>query len=196
MERYYTYGVIKKMPVRPTREQTEKLRSVSASCIAAVRNGDGVLDGAIRPLKPGMRVVGPACTVYGRQGDTLMLQRVGDAAEPGDVIIADAGGCDALSVIGERLSYYICIVRKCAGIIVDGAYRDTDGVLDLQIPFFGRAADPKLFGAIGPGAINVPISCGGVAVHPGDLVVADDSGIVVIPFAEIDETIALLEEEA
>jgi regulator of RNase E activity RraA len=196
MERYYTYGRINGMPARPAKEQITRLKSIPASRIAAVLDGEGVLDGAIRPLSPGMRIIGPACTVYGRQGDTLMLQRVGDAAEPGDVIIADAGGCDALSVIGERLSYYICIVRKCAGIIIDGAYRDTDGILDLDIPFFGRKADPKLFGAIGPGAINVPISCGGVIVRPGDLIIGDDSGIVAIPFAKIEETISRLEEKA
>ncbi|MFR5931960.1 MAG: RraA family protein [Oscillospiraceae bacterium] len=194
MERYYLYGVINQEIERPDMEKAAILRDFSVSQLAKITEGKGLLDSSIHALSRGTKLFGPACTAFGRQGDTLMLQRIGDVAKPGDVIVADAAGSTSLSVIGERIGYYMYKIRKCAGIIIDGAFRDTAGLVDLGVPFFGRGADPKLFGAIGPGAINVTISCGGVVIHPGDLMIGDDDGIIAIPRLIIDDIVQEVEE--
>lgn len=189
MERYYLYGVINQEIQRPDMKKAAVLSGLRVNQIAKITEGKGLLNSGIRALTRGTKLFGPACTLFGRQGDTLMMQRVGDVAMPGDVIVADAGGATSLSVIGERIGYYMYHIRKCAGIIIDGAFRDTAGLIDLGVPFFGRGADPKLFGAIGPGAINVTISCGDVVIYPGDLMIGDDDGIIAIPRLKIYDVI-------
>ena len=195
-ERYVLYGVINEKIARPAPELVKKFSAFSVADILKATNGKGLMNHWLKPIKPGIKICGPAATLFGRQGDTLMLQRVGDVIEPGDVVVADVGGVSRLSVIGERIAYYICNIRKANGIIIDGTARDKHGLKELDIPMFNRGKyDAKLYGAIGPGAINVMIQCGGEIVNPGDLIVGDDDGVVVIPQGELQAVLEKIEGE-
>lgn len=127
------------------------------------------------------RLCNPACTVRVFPGDNLMVHKSLDVAKPGDVIVIAGGGGHANNA---ALGDILCTKakhREIAGFIVDGLIRDLQGIQELDFPVFARGSTP--IGPLhrGPGEINFPIACGGVVVHPGDLIVADAAGIVVVP---------------
>jgi RraA family protein len=126
------------------------------------------------------RVNGPACTVKVFPGDNLMVHKSLDVIEPGDVVIIDAGGSTLNAVLGDLVSTK-AKHRGAAGFVVDGLIRDLPGIRDLGLPVFARGTSP--IGPLhrGPGEINYPICCGGVVVNPGDLIVGDSMGVVVVP---------------
>lgn len=126
------------------------------------------------------RLCGPACTVRVFPGDNLMVHKSLDIAKPGDIVVIDARGTTTNAVLGD----IICTKarhRRIAGFIVDGLIRDLPEIIPLNFPVFARGTTP--IGPLhrGPGEINFPIQCGGVVVNPGDLIVADGAGIVVVP---------------
>jgi RraA family protein len=129
---------------------------------------------------PRHRLSGPACTVKVFPGDNLMVHKALDIARPGDVVVVDAGGSTMNAVLGDLISTK-ARHRGIAGFVVDGLVRDLPEIQSLDFPVFARGTTP--IGPLhrGPGEINFPICCGGVVVNPGDLVVADAAGIVIVP---------------
>jgi RraA family protein len=134
----------------------------------------------------GRRLIGPACTVKVYPGDNLMVHKALDIARPGDVVVIDAGGSIKNAVLGDTISMK-AKHRGIAGFIVDGYVRDLDGIREIGLPVYGRGE--TLIGPLhrGPGEINYPVCCGGVVVSPGDVVVADAGGIVIIPRQHLDQ---------
>ena len=129
---------------------------------------------------PDHRVVGPACTVKVYPGDNLMVHKSLDIAQPGDVVVIDAGASRMNAALGGLISTK-AQHRGIAAFIVDGFVRDLPEIVPLGFPVFARGTTP--IGPLhrGPGEINYPICCGGVVVNPGDIVVADGYGVVVVP---------------
>jgi RraA family protein len=126
------------------------------------------------------RLCGPVCTVKVFPGDNLMVHKSLDVARPGDVVVVDAGASSMNAVLGDLVATK-AKHRGIAGFIVDGLVRDLPAILPLDFPVFARGTTS--IGPLhrGPGEINYPICCGGIVVNPGDLVVADAAGIVIIP---------------
>jgi RraA family protein len=135
---------------------------------------------AIQCLTGQHTLCGPALTVKVFPGDNLMVHKALDVAEPGDIVVVDAGASTMNAVLGDLISTK-AKHRKIAGFIVDGLVRDLPDVIKLDFPVFARGATP--IGPLhrGPGEINYPICCGGVVVNPGDIIVADAAGVVVVP---------------
>jgi RraA family protein len=123
---------------------------------------------------------GPACTVKVFPGDNLMVHKSLDVARPGDVVVIDSGRSGSNAVLGDLISTK-ARHRQIAGFVVDGLIRDLPDILALDFPVFARGT--TAIGPLhrGPGEINYPICCGGVVINPGDVIVADGAGIVVIP---------------
>ena len=123
---------------------------------------------------------GPACTVKVFPGDNLMVHKALDVAMPGDIVVVDAYGTSTNAVLGDIISQK-AKHRGIAGFVIDGLVRDLPDILPLDLPVFARGT--TTLGPLhrGPGEINFPVSCGGVVVNPGDIVVADAAGIVVVP---------------
>lgn len=145
---------------------------------------------------PDLRLVGPACTVKVFPGDNLMVHKSLDIARPGDVIVIDAGGSPMNAVLGDLISTK-ARHRGVAGFIVDGLIRDLPAILALgDFPVFARGVTP--IGPLhrGPGEINHPICCGGIVVNPGDIVMGDLNGIVVVPRQIADDLLASLQAKA
>lgn len=126
------------------------------------------------------RLCGAACTVKVFPGDNLMVHKSLDIARPGDIVVIDAHGSSMNAVLGDLVSTK-ARHRGIAGFIVDGYVRDLPGIMELDFPVFARGTTS--IGPLhrGPGEINYPICCGGVVVNPGDVIVADAAGSVVIP---------------
>jgi 4-hydroxy-4-methyl-2-oxoglutarate aldolase len=183
MEKHSLHGRVETNFERAPKALIERLTKHETAKICDSMGGEGAMNYEIKPLENNMRVVGSALTVLTRPGDALYVQHAIDFTQPGDVIVIAASGYKDVCVIGERLGYYF--KRKGAvGIIVDGAVRDAEGMVKDAPPTFARATCIRIFGSIGPGAINVPVSAGGITVNPGDIITADRDGVVVIPRAD------------
>ena len=130
--------------------------------------------------------VGRALTIKTRSGDNLMLHKALNMAKPGDVIILSTDGGESYrSLIGEIMFTYLAS-RGAAGIIIDGTLRDIDAVRKMEMPIYATGTNPAGPYKEGPGEINVPISCGGISINPGDIIVMDEDGVIVIPLQEAE----------
>jgi regulator of RNase E activity RraA len=128
---------------------------------------------------PDGRLCGPVCTVKVFPGDNLMVHKALDIAQPGDIVVVDAHS-SSTAVLGDL----ICTKAKhrgIAGFVVDGQIRDLPGILPLDMPVFARGTTPVGPLHRGPGEINYPICCGGIVTNPGDILVADQTGMVIVP---------------
>jgi 4-hydroxy-4-methyl-2-oxoglutarate aldolase len=193
MEKHHLHGTI--VTDAPSVEPCliDRFRRHDTAKICDAMAGYGAMHHTIKPLDPAMRAVGRALTVLTRPGDALYVQKAIDLTSPGDVIVISAGGYEDVSVIGERLGYFF--KRKgAAAIIVDGAVRDSQGMIETSPPTYAEACCIRIFGSQGPGAINVPVTCGGVGVEPGDIIVADRDGVVVVPLEDAARIADLADE--
>ncbi len=180
---------------RPAPEVVKGFQGLPTTAISDVIDLSCVMRYAIQPLWPDIaRIAGPAFTVRTAHHDNLMLHAAIYRAEPGDVIVVEAGD-DSMAVAGGN----VCAIaqkRGVAGFIVDGVIRDIGESRANGFPLFARGRSPIPGGKAGPGEINHPIRCGGIVVHPGDIVVADDEGIVVVPLARAPEVLKKAQAKA
>ncbi len=154
------------------------LSGVSAANVSDAMHRGGGLAG-LAPIAPGCRACGPAVTVRTFPGDWAKPVEAIDAAEPGDVLVITSGGVGP-AVWGE-LATESALKRRLAAVVVDGAVRDSDEIRKLKFPVYSRLRTPAAGEPRGLGEINVPIQVGDVAVRPGDWVVCDGDGVVVVP---------------
>lgn len=143
-------------------------------------NGRGCLDFRIKPLTPDMKLCGPAITAFCSPGDILAAMAILDFAKKGDVIVIAAGAETNAAKIGDLWLHWAKRLGV-AGIVCDGLVRDVVGLLKADLPVFARGIAPNAGYKTGPGAINAEVSCGGVAIAPGDVIVGDRDGVVAIP---------------
>jgi len=139
----------------------------------------------LRPMHAGGKLAGPAITVKSRPGDNLMLHKALDLAEAGDVVVADAGGDLTNALMGELMVAY-AEKKGLAGIVIYGAIRDAAYMRAGKFPVFAAGVSHRGPYKDGPGEINVPIAIEGMVIHPGDLVIGDDDGVLCVPFEEVD----------
>lgn len=170
---------------RVTPEQIERAKAYQAAILCDVAGRRGTLDSRIQAVNPAMRVVGPAFTVEVRPGDNLMFHVALAVAKPGDVIIVDGKADTTCALFGE-LMVTQAAAAKLGGLVVDAASRDTDVLANGAFPVFAAGRNPCGPTKSVPGTLGKPVSVGGVAVNPGDLIVGDIDGVVVIPRAQVD----------
>ncbi len=162
----------------------ESLTRVSAANVSDALHRSGDIPG-IRPVTPGVKMVGPALTVRTAPGDWAKPVEAIDLAEPGDVLVIDAGGIPP-ACWGE-LATNSAIQRRLAGVVIHGAARDTGDIRALGFPLFCTLVTPTAAEAKGFGEIGVPIRIAGVTVAPGDWIIGDDDGVCVIPKDKVVE---------
>ena len=134
----------------------------------------------LRPMHGGGVMAGPALTVKTRPGDNLMVHKAIDMAEPGDVIVVDAAGDLTAAIIGELMATH-AETRGVAGIIVNGAIRDSAVLRAGRFPVFAAGVTHRGPYKDGPGEINVAVALEGMVIEPGDLVLGDDDGVLCVP---------------
>jgi 3-hexulose-6-phosphate synthase/6-phospho-3-hexuloisomerase len=162
------------------------LKIYSPSCVVAdSQERAGVMRSYLRPLTNSTRFVGPALTVRLEPGNQVDCLDALSIAQDGDVIVVDAAGETETSIWGGLMSG-LCKMKGVTGAVIDGAMRDTDETRDLGFFIFAKAIVPRsthspFSGRMEPIEINIPIQCAGVLVNPGDLVLGDEIGVVVIP---------------
>lgn len=173
---------------RPSADLLAGYAALSPNELCDVLDLSCVVRHEIRPLWQGApRIAGPAFTVRSGRHDNLMVHAAIYLAKPGDVIVVEAGD-DEMAVAGGN----VCAIAQrngIAGLVVDGVVRDVGESRDRRFPVFGRGASPIPAKRVGEGGVCLPIRCGGAAVHPGDVIVADEEGIVVVPQARAGEVL-------
>jgi len=150
-----------------------------AAILADVAGRRGTMHGRIAPVAPEMKLAGPAFTIEVRPGDNLMIHTAITLAKPGDVLVIDGKGDRTCALMGA-IMMNACKQLKLGGVVIDAAVRDTLELRELGFPVFAVGANPNGPTKFVPGRINWPISCGDIAVNPGDLIVGDADGVVVI----------------
>lgn len=160
-----------------------RFSEVAVSQIGDVMERLGVMQSAIRPMWPGARFAGRAVTVWTAGGDNAAIHEAIPQLTDGDVLVVAGEGVENRALIGELMAERG--QRKgCVAYVLDGAIRDVDEIRALGFPVFARAVSPAGPYRNGPGRIGVPVAVGGVAVLPGDWVIGDGDGIVVVPQAD------------
>jgi 4-hydroxy-4-methyl-2-oxoglutarate aldolase len=172
---------------RPDPSLLEALRDIPVSDLHdelnAVDRKVRLFSSAIRPVIEGVRIVGPAVTAFNTPGDNLMMHTALYYAQRGDVLVLSNGGSPNGSLWGENASTQ-ARHRGVVGVIADGPVRDIDGLRRQGVPVWASIISPSRPTKALPGTVNMPIACGSVIVSPGDIIVADSDGVIVIPVHE------------
>jgi len=166
----------------------EQASRYQAAILADVAGRRGTAHSRIAALDPSMKLAGPAFTVEVRPGDNLMIHAAMAVAKPGDILVIDGKGDQSCALMGA-IMVNACRQLSLGGIVMDGAMRDSLELRALGFPVFCAGTNPNGPTKFVPGRINWPVSVGGIAVSPGDLVVADADGVV---FVERDKAASLL----
>lgn len=172
------------LPVARAEAGAERLGRFATTVVADAMDRLGVAAG-IRPVWPGARLAGTARTVWTRSGDNKVVHEALDLAEAGQVLVVNGGGDSTRALVGELMARR-AQARGLAGFVIDGAIRDRADIEALRFPVFARAVTPAGPYKNGPGHLDRPVAIGGVCVLPGDFVLGDDDGIVVVPAGELD----------
>lgn len=165
---------------RPSLSPIHELAQYPVALIGDAQGRLGVMNAAIRPVTPGLKMAGSVLPIQTREGDNLAIHRALDDARPGDVLVINANSETNRACFGDILGE-LCLARGIAGVVIDGATRDVDELLALGLPTFARGICPAGPFKYGPGVIGAPVACGNVVCNPGDAILGDSDGIVVIP---------------
>jgi 4-hydroxy-4-methyl-2-oxoglutarate aldolase len=182
--------MIREAMERPEESLVTALREFATTQIADCGGPVAIMAPPLCHLAGGVQLCGPAVTVWTKPGDILYVLKAVDLIAPGDVLVVDGGGRLDAAVIGDIAGQALAGLG-CAGLVVDGAVRDLDGLDAAGLPTFAAGAHPATGSNQGPGAINVVVQCGGVTVRPGDVVRGDASGLVVVPKEHLAPVLAM-----
>ncbi|XAH22332.1 RraA family protein [Xylophilus sp. GW821-FHT01B05] len=153
--------------------------------LADVAGRRGAMHGRIKALHPRMKLAGTAFTVDVRPGDNLMIHAAIALAKPGDVLVIDGKGDQTAALMGT-IMMTACQQLGIAGVVIDGAARDSLEIDEMDYPVFSVGTNPNGPTKNVPGRIGHPVTCGGVTVHPGDFIIADADGVVVVEREKIE----------
>ena len=172
----------------------ELFHSIPTTCISDAQDGLNNLNTNIKPLQEEYVLSGRAFTVKIPVGDNLAVLKAIRTASPGDVLVIDAKGDEYRAIAGD---FVVGMAKTLGlgGIVVDGVIRDLKGIKQLEFPVFCKGTTVAASCKAGVGELNVPISCGGVSVNPGDIIVGDADGVVVIPKERENETLKKAQEK-
>jgi regulator of RNase E activity RraA len=164
---------------RVSADVVKRAGTFQAAILADVAGRRGTMSGRIAPVSPGMQCAGPAFTIEVRPGDNLMIHAAMTIARPGDILVIDGKGDRTCALMGA-IMINACKQLKLGGVVIDAAIRDSLELRELGFPVFAVGANPNGPTKFVPGRMNWPISCGGIGVAPGDLIVGDADGVVVV----------------
>lgn len=180
---------------RPAEDIVQAFRGIPSAVLSDVTTRyENTMSSEIKPVWDAPTMAGTALTVKTYPGDNLMIHKALTIAEPGDVLVVDANGYTEAGLFGELLSRS-CQSHGLHGTVVDGAVRDVGAIGEIEYPVYARGVSPKGSYKAHPGSINVSISCGGLNVSPGDVVVGDGEGVITVPSDDAEAVLEAAEEK-
>jgi 4-hydroxy-4-methyl-2-oxoglutarate aldolase len=180
--------------VRTPAHLVERFLAFETATVYEVNQKQGALSTTIRCLFPGTKMAGTALTVQCQPADNLTLHAAIAMAQPGDVIVADVGGYTEAGHWGE-ITTAAAQHRGVVGLVINGGVRDIAAIRPRGFPIFAAAVCMKATVKAVPGRINHPISCGGVTIEAGDLVLGDDDGVVVVPRTRVEAVLTAAQQK-
>jgi regulator of RNase E activity RraA len=180
----------------PDAEVMAQFKSIPASNTADVMGRSCAMNPRIKLVSSPVdqMMVGPALTVKCRAGDNLTLHAALNICQEGDVLVVSNEEDDTRALMGEIMMAFLRYTKKVAGIILDGPIRDIDEIGKWDFPVYCTGTTPGGPYKEGPGEVNVPIACGGISVNPGDIILADPDGVIVIPRQDAPEILEAAKE--
>lgn len=170
---------------RPPAELVDGFRGAATGNVCDAIGRSAAVSYRIKPVGPPAAFCGVAFTIKARAVDNLVVWKALELAQPGDVLVIATGGHLEHSTWGD-LTSRVAAARGLAAVVTDGAVRDVEGIVEAGVPVFAAGVTPNSPQKDGPGEINVPVSCGGQVIHPGDILVGDADGVAVIPRADAE----------
>ena len=180
---------------RPSREKVKQLAKYDVSTVYEAQGKVGLMNYELRPIQPGQVVCGPAVTAICYAGDNLMIHAAIEACQPNDVLVISTIGESKSGMIGELIVEALR-KRQVQGVIIDSGIRDVARIRELEFPVWSKAIYSEGTTKTKAGWVNAPAICGGVTVHPGDVIFADDDGVVVVKQEDLDMAITASEQRA
>ena len=185
---------ILKIHERPDPALVAALSQYGTAMIADAMGRFGALAPYIRPLRTGTRIAGPAVTVQTYRSDNLMLHVALELAEAGDILVANTGEVENAGLWGDLMTH-MALRKGLGGLVTDGAVRDSAQLRESGFGVFSKSVCPMGGFKQSAGSVNHTISCGGVSVSPGDIIIGDDDGVVVVPLLQAQEVLSTCEKK-